>query len=181
VVTFAATPEDGEVHAQVDESPGEFSPALAALMAAATVGAAPAGPALRRAPILLTPSTKRYPEPQGYLCAQAAAFKPHAARRVAPNDRQGREMLCRSILRPPVANERVHHMEDGAVTLEFKRAWKDGTRRLGLGSPFQNPDPEMKTDRVERLQAIGISPGVNSSGALAAAKCHARTAGAGSG
>lgn len=93
VVAFADAPWDGEVHAQVDETLGESSPALAAMMAAATVGAAPAGPALRRAPIWVSPSAERGPEPKGYLCAQDAAFKLHAARRVAPNDRQGREML----------------------------------------------------------------------------------------
>lgn len=101
-------------------------------MAAATMGAAPAGPALRRAPIRLSTNGDRGPEPKGYLCAQDAAFNLHAARRVAPNDRQGREMLCRYILRPPLANERVHLLEDGMVTLEFKRPWKDGTRSIAL-------------------------------------------------
>ncbi len=98
VVAFAAAPGEGEVHAQVDETLGTSDPALAGLMAAATVGAAPAGPALGRAPVRLPPGTG--PEPKGYLCAQDAAFNLHAARRVAPNDRQGREMLCRYILRP---------------------------------------------------------------------------------
>jgi len=72
------------------------------------------------------------PESKGYLCAQDAAFNLHAARRVTASDRQGREMLCRYILRPPLANERLHLMEDGTVNLEFKRPWKDGTRSIGL-------------------------------------------------
>ena len=38
-------------------------------------------------------------------------------------------MLCRYILRPPLANERVHLR---MVTLEFKRPWKDGTRSIAL-------------------------------------------------
>ncbi len=29
----------------------------------------------------------------------------------------------------PLANERLHLMEDGSVVLEFKRPWKDGTHR----------------------------------------------------
>jgi hypothetical protein len=41
-------------------------------------------------------------------------------------------MLCRYILRPPLANERVHLLEGGMVTLEFKRPWKDGTRSIAL-------------------------------------------------
>ncbi|MEO6097154.1 MAG: transposase [Fibrobacteria bacterium] len=33
----------------------------------------------------------------------------------------------------PLSNERLHLMvEDGAVTLEFKRPWKDGTRSISL-------------------------------------------------
>ena len=66
-------------------------------------------------------STDARPEPKGYLCAQDCAFNLHAARRVAPNDKQGREMLCRYILRPPMANERLHLLADGRVELEFKR------------------------------------------------------------
>ena len=34
------------------------------------------------------------PEPKGTLCTQLGAFNLHAARRVAPNDKQGKEMLC---------------------------------------------------------------------------------------
>ena len=60
-----------------------------------------------------TPTDAR-PEPKGTLCAQDGAFNLHAAtgraepgvagfRRVAPNDKQGREMLCRYILRPPAS------------------------------------------------------------------------------
>jgi hypothetical protein len=51
---------------------------------------------------------------------------------VAPNDKQGREMLCRYILRPPLANERLHLPGDGTVTVEFKRPWSDGTRSIAL-------------------------------------------------
>ncbi|MEO6097002.1 MAG: hypothetical protein ABIW76_15520 [Fibrobacteria bacterium] len=40
------------------------------------------------------------PESKGYLCAQVGAFNLHAARRVLPNDKQGKEMLCQYILRP---------------------------------------------------------------------------------
>ncbi len=66
------------------------------------------------------------------LCAQLGAFNLHAARRVAPNDKQGKDMLCRYILRPSLANERLHLLADGSVTVEFKRPWSDGTRSIGL-------------------------------------------------
>jgi hypothetical protein len=72
------------------------------------------------------------PEPKGFLCAQISLFNLHAARRVAPNDKQGKEILCRYILRPPLANERLHLLANGSVTVEFKRPLSDGTRSIGL-------------------------------------------------
>ncbi|MEO6097149.1 MAG: hypothetical protein ABIW76_16315 [Fibrobacteria bacterium] len=64
------------------KSLGESSPALATLMAAATVGAAPAGQALRRASIRRSLNFESGHEPKGYLGVQDAAFNLHAARRV---------------------------------------------------------------------------------------------------
>ena len=32
----------------------------------------------------------------------------------------------------PLANERLHLLADGRVTVEFKRPWSDGTRSIGL-------------------------------------------------
>ena len=132
VISFVAAPGDGEVNALVGEGIGESDPTLAGLLSAATTGQAPAGPAQRRAPIQFSNNTQARPEQKGYLCAQDCAFNLHAARRVAPNDKQGREMLCRYILRPPLANERLRILEDGSVNLDFKRPWKDGTRSIGL-------------------------------------------------
>jgi hypothetical protein len=40
--------------------------------------------------------------------------------------------LCRYVLRPPLANDRLHILPDGAVRLEFKRAWSDGTTSVEL-------------------------------------------------
>ena len=89
-------------------------------------------PSSKPTPVRMVREADSKPEPKGYLCAQVGAFNLHAARRVAPNDKQGREMLCRYILRPPLANERLHLLTDGDVTVEFKRPWKDGTRSIGL-------------------------------------------------
>jgi len=38
--------------------------------------------------------------------------------------------LCRDVLRPPFAQERLHLRADGRVALELKRSWHDGTREL---------------------------------------------------
>jgi Putative transposase len=132
LITFATAPGDDEVNAVLEEGFGESDPAHATLLAAATAGHPPAGPAQRRKPLFMPLAVETGPEPKGYLCAQIGGFNLHAARRVAPNDKQGREMLCRYILRPPLANERIRLMPDGSVTVEFKRPWSDGTRSIGL-------------------------------------------------
>ena len=48
------------------------------------------------------------------------------------NDKQGREHLCRYILRPPFANHRLHTLPDGKVQLGFKRPWSDATNAVVL-------------------------------------------------
>jgi Putative transposase len=49
---------------------------------------------------------------------------------VAANDRAGLERLCRYVLRPPFAQERLRLRSDGRVALELKMAWRDGTREV---------------------------------------------------
>jgi hypothetical protein len=66
------------------------------------------------------------------LCGQARGFNLQAATRVAANDKEGRERLCRYILRPPLANDRLSILDDGNVRLELKRPWSDGTSSVDL-------------------------------------------------
>jgi len=66
------------------------------------------------------------------LCGQSHGFNLQGASRVAANDKPGRERLCRYILRPPLANDRLKILDDGNVRLEFKRPWSDGTSSLHL-------------------------------------------------
>jgi Putative transposase len=40
--------------------------------------------------------------------------------------------LCKYILRPPLANDRLKILDDGHVRLEFKRPWSDGTTSVEL-------------------------------------------------
>jgi len=72
------------------------------------------------------------PVGKGSLCAQAHAFNLQAATRVAANDKPGRERLCRYVLRPPLANDRLHILPDGVVRLDFKKPWSDGTTSVDL-------------------------------------------------
>jgi Putative transposase len=61
------------------------------------------------------------------VCVQSQGFNLQAATRVAIHDKAGRERLCRCILRPPLADDRLSVLHDGNVRLEFKRPWSDGT------------------------------------------------------
>jgi hypothetical protein len=77
--------------------------------------------------IVLDPDDR--PVAKGNLCAQDHAFNLHAATRVAANDKQGRLTLCRYILRPPLANDRLRIVDDSHVRLDFKKPWSDGDGR----------------------------------------------------
>ena len=55
-----------------------------------------------------------------------------AATRVAGNDDQGRLALCKYILCPPLANDRLKILDDNVVGLEFKKPWSDGTSSVEL-------------------------------------------------
>jgi len=50
-------------------------------------------------------------------------FDLHADLRVAGHDRRRLEHLCRYLLRPPVAQERLRLLPDGRVLLQLKRVW----------------------------------------------------------
>jgi hypothetical protein len=100
VITLVTAPGDGEVTVVGDETMGEKDPLLAKLLAAATTGAPPAGPANKRKPIRIVLDPDDRPIAKGTLCAQEHGLNLQAATRVAANDKQGRLTLCRYILRP---------------------------------------------------------------------------------
>jgi len=125
VITLVTAPGDGEVTVVGDETMGEKDPLLARLLAAATAGSPPAGPATKRKPIRTVLDPDDRPIAKGKLCAQEYGFNLQAATRVAANDKQGRLTLCRYILRPPLANDRLHILPDGSVRLDFKKPWSD--------------------------------------------------------
>jgi hypothetical protein len=132
VITLVTAPGDGEVTVVPDETLGEQDPLLAKLLAAATTGAAPAGPASKRQPIRVVLDPDERPVGKGTLCATTHGFNLHAATRGAANDKPGRERLCRYILRPPLANDRLSVLDDGNVRLDFKKPWSNGTSSVDL-------------------------------------------------
>jgi hypothetical protein len=101
---------------------------LAALAASAASGRSPpAGPEWRRKSTLLSPlvaAALHYDKP---LCASLDGFTLHAATRAGAMDAPGREALCKYVLRPPIAQERVTHGPDGLVRVTLKKPFADGT------------------------------------------------------
>jgi hypothetical protein len=83
--------------------------------------------------------------------AHLDGFDLHASVWVAANDRAGLERLCRYVLRPPFAQERLRRRGDGRVALELNRAWHDGTREL-VFEPLEF---------LERLAAMTPRPETN--------------------
>jgi hypothetical protein len=132
VITLVTAPGDGEVTVVADDTMAEKDPLLARLLAAATAGAAPAGPANKRKSIRIVLDPDDRPVAKGKLCAQNHGFNLHMATRVATNDQQGRLALCKYILRPPLANDRLKILDDGTVRLAFKKPWSDGTASVDL-------------------------------------------------
>ena len=83
--------------------------------------------------------------------AHLEGFDLHANVCVSGNDRAGVERLCRYILRPPFAQERLRLRSDGRIALELKTAWHDGTREL-VFEPLE---------LLERLAAMTPRPEAN--------------------
>jgi putative transposase len=83
--------------------------------------------------------------------AHLEGFDLHANVWVSANDRAGLERLCRYVLRPPFAQERLRLRHDGRVALELKTVWHDGTREL-VFEPLEF---------LERLAAMTPRPETN--------------------
>jgi len=83
--------------------------------------------------------------------AHLERFDLHADRSVAADDRVGLERLCRYLLRPPLAQERLARLPDGRVVCTLRQPWHDGTRHL-IFTPHEF---------LERLAAITPRPHIN--------------------
>jgi hypothetical protein len=109
----------------------EESPALAGIVGASVQGRVALGPRagtpVRRLgrDVNLETVTSR-----GRRQAHLEGFDLHANVWVSANDRAGLERLCRYVLRPPFAQERLRLRDDGRVAVELKTAWHDGTTHL---------------------------------------------------
>jgi hypothetical protein len=88
---------------------------------------------------------------RGPCQAHLEGFDLHAAVTVAADDRTGVERLCRYVLRPPVAQERLSLTPDGLVCVTLKSEWHDGTSHL-LFTPVEF---------LEKLAALTPRPRIN--------------------
>src|SRR5437867_11801112 len=83
--------------------------------------------------------------------AYIAGFDLHANVAVPAADRTRLEQLCRYLLRPAVAQDRLSLLVDGRVVLTLKTAWTDGTRYL-VFEPLE---------LLEKLAALTPRPRIN--------------------
>ena len=67
--------------------------------------------------------------------AHLEGFDLHANVWVGPSDRARLEQLCRYVLRPSLAEDRLRQLTDRRVRVALKRAWHDGTTHLLSSAP----------------------------------------------
>jgi len=114
-----------------DDGFAEREPALASLATAAVTGNMPAGPEERqREPIRLR--TDGSDRSVSGLSARHRGFSLHAATTAPAHPARARETLCRYVLRPPLAEQRVKKLPNGLVRVELKRPFSDGTVAIDL-------------------------------------------------
>lgn len=106
----------------------EASPVLAGLVGASVQGRVALGPrAGARVRRLGDEPDLAHVTSRGPRQAQLDGFDLHATVWVPPNDHARLEQLCRSLLRPPLAQDRIQIRADGRVLLELKTVWESAT------------------------------------------------------
>ncbi len=138
----------------------EREPELAALATAAVTGNPPAGPEHRQRPAIVLPD--RGERSVSGLSAREDGFSVHAATTAPGEDARARETLCKSVLRPPLAQDRVRRLENGLVRILLKRPFSDGTTAIDL-------DPLSLLCRLAASVPAPRAHRVHYSGVLAAA------------
>jgi hypothetical protein len=83
--------------------------------------------------------------------ARLGGFDLHADTSVRARNRPKLERLCRYLLRPPVAEDRLSFAPDGRVLVRLKTPWRDGTSHIAL-------QPQ---ELLEKLAALIPRPYVN--------------------
>jgi hypothetical protein len=126
--------------------------ALAGLASAAVMGRVALGPraGTRVARLGADPDAPWVASPRPFQ-ARCDGFDLHAGVTVAGEDRARLEQLCRYLLRPPIAQERLALRPDGTILVTLKTPWRDGTTHLCF-EPLT---------LLERLAALTPRPRIN--------------------
>ncbi len=98
------------------------------------------------------PAAAQRPQTPGY------AFNLHAKRRIPAHDRKALERLCRYLLRPPIANDRLRWADDNTIAVRLTHPWADGTTHILL-SPQELVTklvPLVPPPRVNRVRYLGF-------------------------
>ena len=96
-------------------------------------------------------STVRDAPRKGRRQARLGGFDLHANTSVRAKNRPKLERLCRYLLRPPVAEDRLSLAPDGSVLVRLKTPWRDGTSHIAL----------QPLELLEKLAALTPRPYVN--------------------
>ena len=124
--------EPGSELTVLEDGFAEREPALAQLAAAAVSGLAPAGPELRRRPEPVALRGHPGVEVTAPLSVTEFGFSLHAATHAGAEDAPGREALCKYVLRPPLAQERLSLLPDGLVRITLRKPFRDGTYAVDM-------------------------------------------------
>jgi putative transposase/transposase-like zinc-binding protein len=143
--------EPADEGAGPDDALAETSRALAGIVGASVQGRVALGPRAGSRVRRLGDLRPSAVETRGPRQAHLEGFDLHANVWVGAHDRARREQLCRYLLRPPLADDRLRVLGDGRVRVRLKRAWSDGTTHL-----LFEPD-----EFLEKLAALTPRPAIN--------------------
>jgi len=110
---------------------GEVEPALAGLLQASVFNLRSTGPRAG-SPVLRVGRDPNAPwvTSRAELQAHLDGFDLHAGVALQADDRDGLERVCRYLLRPAIAQQRLTLRDDGRVLVELPRRWHGGTTDL---------------------------------------------------
>lgn len=135
---------DGGRPLHVDDPPALGDLYEASILARAATGPRAGRPVRRLGSIMpLEPGTR--------LGRRGHGFDLHAGVVVSGRDRERREHLCRYLLRPPLAADRLEELPGGDLLLKLKKRWADGTTHLRF----------TPSELLERLAALIPRPRSN--------------------
>lgn len=87
----------------------------------------------------------------GHLSAILGGFSLHATVCIEKENRDRLQKLCKYLLRPPIAEDRLKKLNNGEILFEMKTTWGDGTRAI-LFKPLE---------LIEKLMAIIPQPRIH--------------------